>query len=228
MPFPTIVQSAILDGSLQSGPPGAQLIPAFVSAQAAHDAIIVFVAADTGTTCVPTSVQDTTGNVYSLVTSLPPTGTTCGAWIFACLDIAASLANTNQVQTNWGAGTLNFPETYAVQIHGAGGGFDAATEAIATGSSGTASAGPVTTSVANELMLGYCFTNSTASGAGAGWSLDTNSVTSFGAALESQTQAAAGSSVTATTPLNTSDAWVQVVLGLEPPNAPVVSNITSH
>ena len=163
-----------------------------------------------------------------MVAHLAPTGTTCGVWVYACQSIVASAANANAVTTNWGAGTINFGETYDVQITGGGGGVDAATIAIATGNSGLASAGPVTTGAANELMLGYCFNDNTASGAGTGWTLDTNSVTGFGAALEWQTQASSGASVTATTPISSAAAWVQAVLGIEPPTSVAVTNITSN
>ena len=213
MSVPVKVQTAVGDGP--NGGTSADV--AYGLAQTAKNCNLIFVGWDTGVSAPP-SLADTVSNRYLPVVSAASTVTACGFALFVCPSIKAAAAGDNLVTATFAVAT-NFPEIYVVELSGTDLAvpIDKLTVAFANGSTNFATAGPVTTRQANELLLGYCFNDNNASGPGAGWTLDSNSVTGYGSVLESQAVPASGTSITATTPIGSPAAWVQVVVGLQPP-----------
>jgi hypothetical protein len=85
------------------------------------------------------------------------------------------------------------------------------------GTSGsTISCGPMIGLYPNELFIGYeADISASATGAGTGWTADTNSPSNFGIVFEWQTQVKAGARVTATTPLSGGGTgWTQALFGI--------------
>jgi hypothetical protein len=222
MTTPTVVQSTIGDGfTLQ-----ASVGPAFTLAQTAGNCNLIFIAGDSTSVATIFSVKDTANNMYTYVNGLAPTGTNCGIAIYQCASIVHSNAGINGITITWNAGVLSFPEVYTLEITGADAvtPIDAATIAFLVGNGSSASAGPVTTGSANELIIGYCFTNTSCNVSQPGWVLDSKSITGYGSCLMTKTAVLSGSSVTATTALGGSDIWVQMVIGVQPTLPVVVIN----
>jgi hypothetical protein len=225
MAAPSIHQSNVTDGST------ATVTAMYTSAQTAGNTNIVCIGWADVTTTIDGVPTDTEGNVYSLVTSYAYNdgATSLSVSVYACAGIRAAPPNTNVVSVSWqgGTGIAQFPEVYILEIQGADRSLpiDHATVDIVPGASGTtASAGPVTTGAANELLIGYMYTWADSTSPGSGWTADSNSPTPNGITLEYQTVAVSGSSVTATTGLGSNSSWLQVVFGLKPPSSegPVV------
>ena len=206
----------------------------FTSAQTAGGCIIVFIGcADTSTAVLgTTAVTDNSGNAYTRAGfSAPVPGSKYGSWIYVCNSILSAPANTNYVIVTLASGAIDYPEVYALEIGGqTASPVDAATVLFATGSSGTASVGPVTTGAQYDMMLAYC--NSGPGGNSIAWQADSNSPTSFSSWVQWENVASAGGTATATTNLNSSGFWVQSVIGLKgivPPSAPgIVQSTTAN
>ena len=204
-----IVQSNVGDGD------GIVSVVPYTQPQTKGNCNVVFFAWDDTTALIAGTPTDTLGNTYQLL--VQSTLNDLSLYVYVAYNIQAAAANANSVtaQTNVAP---SFPELYIAEVPAAY--VDSMTVAIASAATGVlASAGPVTPARNNETLLAYCYNDNTATGPGAGWTLDSNSISGYGAVLEYMTATLAGGPpVTATTPLGSPTKWVQVILGFYMPD----------
>lgn len=201
---PTIVQSNVDD---HVG--GTNFTAAFTGAQTAGNTNLVLVAWGDASEAI-TDLHDSSGNVYTRIGFIQNALFHTTLSVYVSVGIAAAGAGANIVSVTTDVATT-FPELYIFEIAGTSG---VNSSAVDSNNGATASAS-ATSTVAECLAIGYCYNNGSASGPGVGWTLDPNSVTSFGAAAEHENVVAAGP-VTADVPLTAAADWCAAVVIFAP------------
>jgi uncharacterized repeat protein (TIGR01451 family) len=173
----------------------------YASSQTAGDLNVVVIGTNDATSVVQ-SVTDTAGNAYSLALG-PTTGTGLRQSIYYAPNIRAG-ANTVTVTFTAAAA---FPDLRILQYRGVN---TLDVIAGASGNSGTANSGPVTTTSPNELLIGASMVAIATTAPGAGWT--GRIITSpDGDLIEDQIAGAVGSySATATV---ATGPWVMQIVG---------------
>lgn len=218
--------SIVQTGDTQSGTP-ANVV--YGSAQSANNANLVLVAwgDNSGFTNLASTnpVTDTKNGAYTQFGSViqyNAGGSNISAAVFYYPSIAAAAANANTVQVSWVTGP-SFVDVYIVEASGcqSSNPMDT-TMGIVSGNGnngGPTSAGPAATNFANEMLIGWMFTYSGGVAATSGWTMDSNSPTGDGSIMEYQLVASAGTSKTAGCTLGGAATWLQIMVGLIPPQS---------
>ena len=197
----------------------------FTKAQAAGDLNVVVVGWSTPTASV-SSVTDSKGNVYTLaVGPTVRTGTAAQA-IYYASNIAAAPANGNTVTVTFSAPAA-FPDIRIAEYSGIAPSAPVDVSAGASGSSGTSSSGSVTTTNANDLLVGANYVQSKTTKAGSGYTsrLTTNP---DGDILEDKTVTTVGSQ-SATASVAPSGWWVMQMVAFRFAAAgPTVSSVSPN
>src|SRR5579872_927871 len=136
----------------------------FRSPQVAGDLNIVVIGWSDATSTV-TSVSDSKGNTYRLAANYASSSLGMTQLIYYASNIAAAAAGTNVVTVTLSANT-SYPDLRIVEYSGVS---TLDKVSSAGGTSTTADSGPVTTSVASELLFGSNFTFGSTNGPGSGF-----------------------------------------------------------
>lgn len=179
----------------------------FTSAQTAGNLNVIAIGWNDVTTTI-TSVTDSKGNSYSVAvpTDTYPTGGLSQA-IYYAKNIASATANSNTVTVSFSA-SASFPDVRILEYSGldTSSPLDTGTNASASGAGTTASVGPITTSIANELVLAAGMVGTSFSGPGTGYT--SRVITSpNGDIVEDDIVSSAGS-YSATAPLSSTAGWM--------------------
>ena len=139
----------------------------YASAQAAGDTNVVAIGWGDDISTV-TSVTDTNGNVYTLaVGPTRQTGVQSLA-IYVASNVVAAAANSNTVTVTFSA-AVAFPDMRVLEYSGVDTVSPLDGTAGASGTGTTSSAGPITTTTANDLLFAANYLSSVTNGAGAGF-----------------------------------------------------------
>ncbi len=175
----------------------------YATAQVAGDTNVLIIGWNNATSSI-SAVTDTAGNTYALAA---PTvrGTGLSQAIYYAANIRASTAGTNTVSVTFDAATA-YPDLRILEYSGLdpAGPFDKA--ASAAGTSASPSSGSVTTTVADEVLVGGGTTVKHFTGPGSGYTARAITVPD-GDIAEDRVVSATGS-YSATAPLSQSAAWV--------------------
>jgi hypothetical protein len=173
-------------------------------AQAAGDLDVVAIGWN-DTTSTISQVTDSAGNVYALAAGTTTLGQDLSQAIYYAKDIHGSAAGANSVTVTF-VQAANVPDLRVVEYSGLDTAAPLGPVATATGTSvGPASVGPVSTTVARELLFAAGMTTDMYSGAGTGFTIRV--VTTAGDMVEDRTVSATGS-YSATAPVGASCEWL--------------------
>ncbi len=181
----------------------------YLSAQVAGDTNIVAIGWNAVTGSV-VSVADSAGNVYQQAAPLV-TGTGLRQTIWYAKNIVASAANTNAVTVTF-SGALPFVDVRALEYRGLDKLNPVDVTASASGSTVTASSGPVTTTFASELVFAAGMTQGGFVGATGG--ATTRIITTPDADIAQDSVVSAIGTYTATANQSSASAWVMQVVAL--------------
>ncbi len=183
---------------------------AFTSAQAAGDLNVVAIGWTDSTSHV-LSVTDTHGNLYELAAG-PTSGTAGTLAMYVAPGIVAATAGSNQVTVTFDA-AVPYPDLRIAEYSGLASANPVDVGAEATGNNSTSSSGTVTTTNANDLLVGANYVSTTTTGAGSGFT--SRMITQPDAdILEDHTVTSVGS-YSATAPVSPAGAWVMDMVALE-------------
>jgi hypothetical protein len=178
----------------------------FVSAQTAGNFNVISIGWADSTTIV-NGVTDSRGNVYSL--AVGPTRNTGNAtqYIYYAKNIVSASAGANTVTVTLSAASVTWPELRIAEYSGidTSNPFDGAVGN--SGSSSTSSSGNLTTTNANDLLVGVNYVQGTTSGPGSGY---TQRYIIHGNILQDRTTTTTGT-YSATAPFSPSGWWVMQV-----------------
>ncbi len=161
----------------------------YAAAQTAGNLNVVVIAWNDGTTNVQ-AVTDTRGHVYRLAVGPTRVSATASLAIYYAANITASAANANSVTVTFNAATV-YPDVRIAEYSGI-----SATDPLdvaigATGTGTTANSGSVTTTNANDLLVGGNYIATYTNAAGSGYT--SRVITSDGNLLEDRNVTAVGS-----------------------------------
>jgi chitodextrinase len=172
-------------------------------AQRAGDLNVVAVAWADSTTHV-TGITDTTGNSYVLAIG-PTVASGITQSIYYAKNIGAASAGANTINITFDA-VVPAPDVRIAEYSGLDTAAPLDKTAAATGNSALPTAGPVTTTSANEVIVGAEYGDESATGAGNGYTLRVLSDPEFDV-LEDLT-VTQSSTYSATAPMGTANLWV--------------------
>jgi chitodextrinase len=194
----------------------------FTAAQGAGDLNVVAVA--WGTNASISSLTDTAGNTYTLAVQSTVSGLGMNA-IYYAQNIVAAAAGANTVTVTFSA-AVGDPDIRVAEYSGISTTSPLDVTVAATGSGTLTNSGPVTTTNANDLLVGANLVGSTTTGPGTGF---TQRVISGedGDILEDEIVSAVGS-YSATAPISPSGTWIMQMAAFKaaggadtsPPTAP--------
>ncbi|HZF16033.1 MAG TPA: fibronectin type III domain-containing protein, partial [Steroidobacteraceae bacterium] len=162
---------------------------AYAAAQTAGNLNVVVIAWNDGTTSVQ-AVTDTRGHVYRLAVGPTRVAGTASLAIYYAANITASAANANSVTVTFNAATV-YPDVRVAEYSGIST-TDPLDVAIgATGTGTTANSGSVTTTNANDLLVGGNYIATFTNAAGSGYT--SRVITTDGNLLEDRNVTAVGS-----------------------------------
>ena len=139
----------------------------FTVAQLAGDLNVVVVGWNDSTATV-SSVTDTLGNVYARAVGPTVQSGTATQSIYYAKNIVAAAANANTVTIRFSASAA-FPDICIAEYSGLDTGNPLDVSVGASGSSASSSSGSVTTTYANDLLIGANVVQTSTTGAGAGY-----------------------------------------------------------
>ena len=186
----------------------------YTAAQTAGDLNVVVVGWNDSTVTVST-VVDSAGNSYAL--AVGPTvqiGTATQA-IYYAKNIKAAAANANVVTVTFSA-VPNFPDIRIAEYKGLDPTNPLDVSAAAQGNSATSNSGAVTTTNANDLIIGANLVQSTTKTAGSGYT--SRVITADGDILEDKTVTVAGSN-SATATLDKIQPWIMQLVAFRAASA---------
>ena len=198
---------------------------AYTAAQTGGDLNVVVVGWNDSTATI-SSVADSAGNPYSLaVGPTVQTGTATQA-IYYAKNIVASAANTNSVTVTFST-AANYPDIRIVDYAGLDPSNPLDVSAAAQDTSTSSNSGAVTTTNANDLLVGANLVQSVTTSAGTGYTSRVITTPS-GDILEDQIVATAGS-YSATATISPSAAWIMQMVAFRGASGGVVAppSITS-
>jgi hypothetical protein len=178
----------------------------FSNAQTAGNLIVVAIGWSNSTSSV-SSVTDTGGNTYTRAVGPTAVSGVESHSIYYAKNIVAAAAGANTVTVTFNAATW-YPDIRIAEYSGIDTVSPLDATAGASGNSATSNSGSVTTTNANDLIVGANVVASFSSGAGSGYTqriLNAN-----GDVLEDRIVTSTGS-YSATAPLSPSGAWVMSV-----------------
>ena len=176
----------------------------YTAAQVAGDLNVVVVGWNSSTATI-SSVADSAGNTYLLaVGPTVQTGTATQA-IYYAKNIVASAANTNSVTVTFST-TANYPDIRIAEYAGLDPSNPLDVSAAAQDTSTSSNSGAVTTTNANDLLVGANLVQSVTTSAGTGYTSRVITTPS-GDILEDQVVATTGS-YSATATISPSAAWI--------------------
>jgi len=206
---------------------GQTLTVPFALAQTAGDLNVVVVGWN-DTTATVTSVTDTKGNVYTLAAGPTVVAGTLTQAVYYAKSIAAAAAGANTVTVKFNAGA-NYPDVRIAEYAGLDTNNPLDAAASAAGNSATSDSGAVTTTNANDLLVGANTVASSTSAAGTGYAkrIITNPDADI---LEDEIVATTGS-YHATATLTRADAWIMQAVAFKAsgaiPSPTAPSNLTA-
>ncbi|MGH8322945.1 MAG: chitobiase/beta-hexosaminidase C-terminal domain-containing protein, partial [Steroidobacteraceae bacterium] len=139
----------------------------FTTAQSAGDLNVVVVGWNDSTTTVK-SVTDTSGNTYTLVGSPTIQSGVASQAIYYAKNIASAAASANSVTVAFN-GSAAYPDMRVLEYSGLDTNSPLDVSAGATGNGTSSSSGAVTTTFANDLIVGANLVQTATTGAGAGF-----------------------------------------------------------
>ena len=182
----------------------------YASPQAAGDTNVVAIGWGDDTSTV-TSVTDTNGNGYTLaVGPTQQTGVQSLA-IYISSNVVAAAANSNTVTVTFSA-AVAFPDMRVLEYSGVDTVSPLDGTAGASGTGATSSAGPITTTTANDLLFAANYLSSVTSGAGAGFTARV--ITNPDADIAEDQVVSAAGIYTATAPMSSGN-WVMQIVALK-------------
>ena len=176
---------------------------AFTGAQTAGNLNVVIVSWNDSTATI-TSVTDTIGNTYAVAAAPVVQSATASQAIYYAKNIAAAAAGANTVTINFNTGARH-PDIRIAEYSGVDP-LNALDTSVGTlGNTATSDSGPVSTTNANDILIGANVVQSTTTGPGAGYT--SRGITVDGDILEDQVASATGS-YNATAVLDKVQLWI--------------------
>ncbi len=161
----------------------------YAAAQTAGDLNVIGIAWNDATALVQ-SVTDTRGNVYQLAVGPTVVSGTASLAVYYAANIASSVANGNTVTVTFNRATV-YPDVRIAEYRNVATTNPLDVAAGATGTGATANSGNVTTTNANDLLVGFNYVQTYTGNAGTGFT--ERRVTSDGNLLEDRNVTAVGS-----------------------------------
>ena len=206
---------------------GAQVSVAYSLAQSSGDLNVVVVGWN-DTTATVSSVTDSKGNSYTLAVGPTLLPGSLSQSIYYAKNITAAVAGSNTVTVKFST-TANYPDVRILEYSGVDTNNPLDIAVGAVGSSATSDSGAVTTSNANDLLVGAntVFSSTGAAGTGYKQRIITNP---DGDLVEDEVVSTTGS-YHATATLTRADAWVMQIVGFKAagaaPTPTVPGNLTA-
>ena len=199
------------------------------SAQAAGDFNVVAVGWGSTTVGI-SSVTDTKGNTYTLAFGPTVVSSVGSTSIYYAKNIVAAAAGANHLTVTFSA-AVPFPDVRVAEYSGISTTSPVDVTVAGNGTGTTSSSGSVTTTNANDLLVGSNWVLSGTTGAGSGFTQ--RQISGWdGDILEDEVVSATGS-YTATAPISPSAAWIMQLVAFRaassdttPPTAPSASSAT--
>ena len=208
-PPPTTVSFVQISAALPSS--GSQVAVVYTVAQSAGDLNVVIVGWN-DTAAMITSVTDTKGNAYALAVGPTLLSGSLSQSIYYAKNIAAAGAGANTVTVKFST-MANYPDIRILEYSGldTNNPLDVATGAV--GNSATSDSGAVTTTNANDLLVGANTVFSSTAAAGTGYTR--RIITNPDGDLAEDELVATTGSYHATATLTRADAWVMQVVAFK-------------
>jgi IPT/TIG domain len=206
-------------GFVQSNSATPQATPTTVTitytlAQNAGDLNVVVIGWNDSTATI-SSVTDTTGNIYVIAAPVVVQSGTASQAIYYAKNIAAAVAGANTVTVTF-ASAAQHPDIRIAEYSGLDTVSPLDGSAGAQGNTATSDSGPVTTTNANDLLVGGNLVQSVTTGPGAGYT--SRGITGDGDILEDRTVTSTGS-YNATASLDKVQLWIMQVVAFKAASA---------
>jgi hypothetical protein len=198
---PEIIQAAA--AVTVSGPTSAT----FNAAQTSGNTNVVFIGYQGNGENI-TSVTDTSNNTYTLINGIVGGLAFVELWCYMAHNIKTAAASSNTVKVTFSVGSGFTPEIYIIEISASL--VDPVGFSFGTASSSTQATASITTTFANELLIGYCYALQNSTSIGTGWNLAFASPSpNHNYAQYTMSPNATNQSITVTTNFVASSAWIQ-------------------
>ncbi len=179
------------------------VIVTYTGVQAAGDLNVVIVSWNDSAATI-SSVTDSVGNTYAVAAAPIVQASTASQAIYYAQNIAAAAAGANTVTVNFNVAARH-PDIRIAEYSGVDPLNALDSSASAQGNTATSDSGPVTTTNANDILIGANVVQSTSTGPGTGYT--SRGITADGDILEDQVVSATGS-YNATATLDKVQLWI--------------------